>query len=544
MTVAQQLQDAREAYARRDWVTARAAFAAAAMTSPLGADDTYAYANCAWWLGDLNPALATMQEAYRLYVDAGVQERAALVALDIGYTHLIRGEESHGTGWVQRAVRLLEDRPDTPEHAYLSYLDFEMAFGARQFDVALAAADAVAAAGVRFADVTLGALGILGRGRVLLSRGEVEPGLALLDEAMVAAVADDLDPSWAGNIYCHLMQACYEIADLRRAAEWTQATARWCEAMPGAGPFMGICRVHRAQLMHVQGAWDEAEAELERVASELADFDVEVVAAALYHRGDLQRLRGDWEAAQDSYRAAHRLGRDPQPGMALYSLARGRAAAAAKAIGSALAAAGDDAIASAALLPAAVEILLAVGDTAAAATGVRRLESLAATYQTGGFRAEAAAARGRLETITGTPHEALAALREAARIWQQLGAPYEVARARCLMAEAYERLGDSDSARLEREAAADACARLGVRPPPATAKKRSLPDGLTPREAEVLALAAGGRSNQEIADDLVLSVRTVERHLATVYRKIGSQGPTARAAAVRYALREGLVAAT
>ena len=69
-------------------------------------------------------------------------------------------------------------------------------------------------------------------------------------------------------------------------------------------------------------------------------------------------------------------------------------------------------------------------------------------------------------------------------------------------------------------------------------------EGLSHREVEVLSLVAAGRSNQEIADALVLSVRTVERHLAHVYDKLGVGGKSARAGATAYGIAHGLVPAT
>lgn len=181
---------------------------------------------------------------------------------------------------MSRALRLLQDEPECVEQGYLVYIDFESAFGVSDLDAAFDQARDVHAWGRRFGDPNLVALGVRGQGRVLIKQGRVSDGMALPDEAMVAAVSQDLDPGWAGNIYCHLMPACYEIADWRRAGEWTGATARWCEEMPGAGPFMGICRVHRAQTLQVLGAWDDAEREVVRVCEDLARFHVSIVGDA------------------------------------------------------------------------------------------------------------------------------------------------------------------------------------------------------------------------------------------------------------------------
>ncbi len=63
------------------------------------------------------------------------------------------------------------------------------------------------------------------------------------------------------------------------------------------------------------------------------------------------------------------------------------------------------------------------------------------------------------------------------------------------------------------------------------------PERLTPREVEVLRLLAAGQSNREIADDLVVSVRTVEHHVERIYAKIDARG---RVDATAWALRHGL----
>ncbi|MGH2749587.1 MAG: LuxR C-terminal-related transcriptional regulator [Actinomycetota bacterium] len=536
------LEGAREAYRRRDWTSARKGFGAAREGAALSAKDLSALADCAWWLGDLDEALPAQQEAYRRYIDAGQPRPAALMALETGYTLALRGEEAQASGWMSRALRLLEDEPESAEHGYLVYIEFEDALGASDLDTAVTRARRVQDMGHRFEDPNLVAMGVVGQGRVVVKQGRVGEGMALLDEAMVAAISDDLEPGWAGNIYCHLMLACHEIADLRRAGEWTQATARWCESMPGAGPFMGICRVHRAQLLQVQGAWDEAEREVGRVCDELAHFHVGIVAEAHYELGNLRRQRGDLTGAEAAFTTAHGLGRDPQPGMALLRLAQERAESAAASIRSALAAEERDPLARARLLPAAVEIALAAGDVDYARAASEQLDRIARTYGTAGLAASSSHARGAVLLADGGADKALQPLREALKLWQELRAPYEAARVRVLVARAYEALHDRDSATLEREAARAEFVRLGAPPDTgagASVAKPTRKDGLTDREAQILAMVATGQTNQQIAAELVLSIRTVERHLATVYQKLGLRGRSARAAAVSYALRDG-----
>jgi DNA-binding CsgD family transcriptional regulator len=545
------LEAARAAYGRRDWVAARAGFAAARGREELALDDLTALADCAWWLGELDETLPLQHEAYRRALAADEPGRAALLALELGYTYTIRGEEAQGSGWLARAAHLLDGVPVGVEHGYLAYVSFESAFGAGDVEAAGDHADRVSELGARFDHVTLAALGVLARGRVSIRRGQVAAGVALLDEAMVAAVTDRLEPAWAGNIYCHLMLACFEIADLRRAGEWTEATARWCERMPGAGPFRGICRVHRAQLLQLQGAWDDAERELARVHDDRGSFDLVVVAEAHYQHGEVRRLRGDLVGAEDAYRTAHGLGRDPQPGLALLTLACGDPRAAVASIRAALAASTDDGAARRPLLPAAVEIGLAAGDLDVARAAAEELDRSRDTYGTAGAAAAAAAARGRVLVAAGRYEAALPVLLDAVRGWRQLGARFEAARLRQLLAVAYEALGDPGRAELERSAAARTFAELGLerREPTVTTadgtgvhhRSRVARGPLTARELEVLGLVAAGHSNQRIAAELVLSVRTVERHLSTTYRKLGVRGRSARAAAVSHAVRAGLL---
>ncbi len=545
--VSELLSAAREASLQRDWIRARDALVAAAADVRLGAEDLYALGNCHWWLGALDEALPVLQGAYRAFLDDGEPRTAALVALDVGYSYALRGEAAPASGWLGRSARLLEAEQDCAEQGFLVYLAFEEAWDAGELDTATERAEQVERIGSRFAEPNLCALGVLANGRLLLRRGQVDEGMARLDEAMVAAVSDDLDPGWAGNIYCHLMLACYELADWQRAQEWTRVTAHWCEAMPGAGPFLGICRVHRAQVMQARGDWPAAEAEVMRVCEEMPGFHVGMVAEARYQLGDLRRQRGEEAGAEAAFAEAERLGRDPQPGRALLQLARGRRATAAAEIHRALAAVGSNPLTRSRLLPAAVEIATAGGDLEAARAATAELETIgeggggAATYGTAGLATQASRAAGAVALAEGRADEALVRLRDALSQSRRAQMPYDAALTQLSIAAALEQLDQREAAVRERAAAESELARLGAADPGSSfaSHRRARADGLTPREAEVLGLLADGLTNQQIADRLVLSIRTVERHLATVYRKLGLQGRSARAAAVRYALTSG-----
>lgn len=529
------LDEARARHQLRDWTGAREAYTQVRSRRDLAADDHYALANCSWWLGELDVAIPEYQETYRRYLEEGNRRSAALVALEIGYTSALRGEQAQASGWIGRAYRDLEGEGECAERGYLTYLEFEEALGQGELDTAVEIAHAIDELGRRFRDPTLSALGVLGQGRAAVVAGDVQRGMALLDEAMVAAVSDELEPSWAGNIYCNMMMTCWELADWSRASEWTDVTARWCQSLPGAGPFMGICRVHRAQVLHVRGDWSTAEREARHACTELADFIPAMAGEGWYALGDLQRQRGLLDEAEESYRTAHRHGRDPCPGLSLLRLAQGRRTAASSGITRALERAAGSPLQRARLLPAAIEVSLACDDVQAAAAAADELAAIAGTYGTTGLVAMAETSLGAVALARGSFDAAIEHLERARQTCQRQCTPYDVARVRLLLAEAHRGAGHHDEAALEAEAAHAELDLLGAEapvPPP----RRQRPDGLSPREAEVLELLADGRSNQEIAAALVISVRTVERHLATIYQKLGVSGRSARTAAVRRAL--------
>ena len=235
----------------------------------------------------------------------------------------LRGDGAQADGWLARAQRLLADEAEGAEHGYPLYLEIARLMGP-DLDAATRAARRMQDLGRRFGDDTLVALGVFFEGRALVKQARVREGLALLDEAMLAALSDRLKPMWTGAIYCGLLDACHELVDLRRAREWTEATRRWCAPLPVASLYPGICRVHSAEILDLQGAWEQAEAEALGVCRDMADIDVFAVADAFYEVGEIRRRRGDLAGAEEAYTRAHEVGRDPQPGLALLRLAQGR----------------------------------------------------------------------------------------------------------------------------------------------------------------------------------------------------------------------------
>jgi DNA-binding CsgD family transcriptional regulator len=307
--------------------------------------------------------------------------------------------------------------------------------------------------------------------------------------------------------------------------------------------FAGICRVHRAQLMQVDGRWSEAEHEATLVSTELARLNVAAVAEGHYQVGEIRRLRGDAAGAEEAYKRAHQFGRSPQPGLALVWLAQGRPEAAAAAIRTALAEQVPGRLERARLCAAYVEACLAVGDVDAADAAAVELGEIAARYVSPGFAAAAAQASGMVQLARGQAGGALPALRRACRSWLDLDAPYETARVRMLLAQAYLALGDADAATLELDAATAALAALGaavdIRRADQLRGTPGLPAGLTAREAEVLARVAAGGSNRDIATALFISEKTVARHLSNIFDKLGVSSRTEAAA---FAFTHGLTA--
>lgn len=451
----------RKALAARHWETALELLSEASVTSSLTGADLDGLGEASWWLGRLADAIRHRERAFRLHQSAGQPILAALTALALATDYSHRSESSIAAGWVRRAERLLDGQPESAANGLLLRPQMNQALGRGDLDVALALADRILEIGIRLGDRDVEALGLQDRGRVLLAMGRVAEGLDAIDEAVVAAVSGEVSPLPTAIVYCNATVAAEDMTDYRRASEFAEVAERWCERQSIAG-FPGMCRVRRVELIRLRGAWAEAEVEARRACAELIDFSHDYAAEGFYQIGEIRRRMGDLAGADDAFGQAHRLGRDPAPGLALVVHARGQSDAAAVMLAGALAESSATPLVRAHILPAEVEVAIAIRDLGRAQAAADELESIATTYDTHLLRAEAATARGLVELATGATNSAIASLRAAVRAWQATEAPYEIARARMALSEALLAAGSGVAAGLELSAAAAAFETLGA----------------------------------------------------------------------------------
>jgi ATP/maltotriose-dependent transcriptional regulator MalT len=534
-----ELLEAREAYERRDWVLA---FDRLREVGDLGPEDSMALATSAYLVGNVDEAIRALQAGYQDKIRNGDSLGAVRFAFWLSLVLNLRGEPAVAGGWIARAQRLLENEiQDVVERGYLLTHEFYQHLDRGDFARAGETAARVVQTGRRFTDHDLIAMGLVMQGRIMIYSGRVPEGLALLDEAMVGVSAAEISPIVAGMVYCSMIEACQELSDFSRAAAWTSALTKWCDAQPGLVPYTGQCSLHRGQIMRLRGAYDEALAEFALAQRRYEKEGTPAPAGlALAEQGDVLRIRGRFDEAEAAYRKAAEFGHEPQPGLALSWLARGRIAAATAAINRLLADAGGP-VQRSWLLPAAVEILVSAGEVDQARHYSDEFSEIASAFGNTALQAMATYAASRVDLLSGKPEAALHRARESRRLWNALGSPYEAARARVLVARAMREMGDEDSATAELAIARKAFAALDVGPGVQEIDKlqgRVRPAGLTGRELEVLRLVAEGRSNPDIARVLVLSHKTVERHLSNIFTKLDVPSRTAAAA---YAHEHGLM---
>ncbi len=542
------LQKAREAFGRRAWGEAFAAFSTADREQQLAPEDLELLATAAYLTGHATVSADVWTRAHGEFLTRGNTARAARCAIRLGVDLMNSGEHVRGNGWVARAKRILEEHPsDCVEHGYVLLPMAIRRILEGDASAACALFQEAAEIGRRFGEPDLITMARHGVGRAKIRSGSIDEGLALLDEAMVALEAGDVSPVFAGEIYCSVIEACLEVFDIRRAREWTAALAHWCDSQPDLVPYTGQCLVRRAEIMQLHGEWAEAnDVARDACAHFLRGPEQPAVAAAFYQQGELQRLRGDFPAAEASFREATRRGRNAQPGLALLRLAQGQVDAATSGIRIALEQTNGRA-SRCRLLPAFTEIMLTAKDIDAARAGANELAQLADSIGAPLLLASAAQATGAVALAHGDAGAALDMLRRSWTVWRELRIPHEAARTRVLIGLTLRSLGDEDAAELEFDAARWAFDQLAATPDVARVAAlsrsktrnaaRNAGTVLTERELQVLRLIAAGHTNRAIGGQLHISEKTVARHVSNIFTKLGL---STRAAATAYAYQHGL----
>jgi class 3 adenylate cyclase len=503
-------QRAREALSRHAWNEAYELMAEADRAGDLGAEDLEVLAEAAWWVGQHEASREAWERASTLHARCGDKVAAAHAAVRLAFGLLPTGARSVLNGWLNRAERLLQGQPETPVHALLAVVRGVAALTTGGLDTAAELGRRALDLGTRFDIPDVQAMGLHIEGRALVEKGQVEEGMGLVDEATAAAVSGELSPQVTGALYCGTVSACWSLADYRRAEEWTDAAERWCRRRSING-FPGVCRVHRAQVMKLRGSWREAEGQALLACKELPSWSPLDVGRALYEIGEIRLRTGDLAGAEDAFLQANEAGHDPNPGLALLRLAQRDVQAAAATIrdaidnpaqGPSFEALPNSELQRAALLPAQVEISVAAGDLDVARAAAEELERIAETYGTMALRASAAWAHGSVQLAEGQAEGAQRSLRRSAALWTELDAPYETARARLALADAYRAGGNDGRAALEYQAALSAFDRLGATPD-------------ARRAAEALGPQAARRAPQRVErafmfTDIVRSTNLVE----------------------------------
>ncbi len=431
---------------------------------PLSPHELEVLSDCAQWTDRFDESDRTIDAAFAGYSKAGQHADAARLALELVRRNLGNNAVAVARGWQKRAEHLLSNQPECIEHGLLLRRKTVNALGESDFERALELNRQCKEVADRCGDIDLQAEALHDHGQILVSRGDVEAGMELIDEAMTAAASGEVTPSTTGNLYCRTMVVCDSLADYKRAQEWSNAALKWCQPF-GTSAYTGICRVHSAEAMRHHGRWPEAEEAVRAACDIFTSSGLKGYAGEAFNElGELSLRKGEYQEAEEAFREAVANDVDPVPGLALLRLAQGKGEAAIQTIQRALTEAGDNRLRQAKLLAARITIALGTTDYDLALSSADALDSISGDFKCPAFKAHAHLGRGAVALEKGNYEVASTELREAWSSFNRIGFTYDASRARTLLARAYLGTGNHEDARLQLEAAQRTFADLGARP--------------------------------------------------------------------------------
>jgi class 3 adenylate cyclase len=464
----------------------------------LTAEDLEQLAWAAFFTKEVTQAAPLLERAFSAYLAEGNETRAAFIASQLAHEYgSVRLQKAIGSGWMARAERLLEGKPEGVAHGYIALQRGLEATKANDWEAVRDYGAEAERIGREFSDLGLELRGRQRRAVALIYLGDVEEGRLLLNEVNTAAYAGTIGPYDTVVIYCNAIGTCRDVAAFDEASQWTERADLFCNEQ-AIDAFPGVCRVNRAEVMRFEGKLEAAEQAAAEATQLLASWAPRIEALGHAEVGEARLRLGDLSKAQEAFDRADALGHDPEPGNSLLLLAREKPAAAFSSIRRALT---DDQppLTRARLLPAFVEIAVAAGSVDAAGPAAEELTRIAEQYDTPALHAAAACASGTVLLAQGDSDGAIRPLRRALRLWQETNARYEAARTRVLIARAYRESGDEHGALHELAQAGSAFDQLGARLD-------------SERVDEMLGRAVGRTVTQTFAfTDIVDSTRHLER---------------------------------
>ena len=350
-----------EALASGDWAAARSAFEAALIVEefPEALDGL---GRALWWLRESEQAVVYRERAYSGFRRDGQLARAARIALWLSREYaLVWGNEAAANGWLARAERLLTD---VAPHAERGWLELARAERARDPAAAgiLAQSALEVASKTGDADLELRALAQLGLAKV--SSGEVDSGLARLDEAMAAATGgESATLETFADVCCTLMLACELAGDVERPKQWSEVFEAFVRKYDHVS-LLAFCRTCCADVYAANGRVDAAEQELVEALRELREAGQRSRCVHPAARlAEIRVLQGRFDEAEQLLMGFEAEPEAVQAAVAL-RLARGEPQAATAVLEARLAELSRSSLLAAPLLAQLVEARLADGDVA------------------------------------------------------------------------------------------------------------------------------------------------------------------------------------